>query len=57
MCQGQMPERQISMCRDVGYNLIIDTNDFYVGDVFIQLKPYDMYFDMKKVKGYYKNNG
>lgn len=38
-----------SMCRDDGYNLIIDTEEFEVEDVFIPLKPYDMYFDMERI--------
>ena len=37
-----------SMCRDVGYNLLIDTNDFYIGDVFIPLKPYKDYFKLEE---------
>ena len=38
-----------SMCRDVGYNLIIDTNDFCIEDVFIQIKPYEEYFYMNQI--------
>jgi len=32
------------MKRNEGYNLIIDTEDFYVGDICIPLKPWEDYF-------------
>ena len=35
------------MYRDVGYNMIIDTKDFYIGDIFIPLKPYKYYFKIE----------
>lgn len=38
------------MFRDVGYNMIIDTEDFYIGDVFIPIKPYKDYFKLEENK-------
>lgn len=39
-----------SMCRDVGYNLLIDTEDFYIRDIFIPLMPYKDYFKIEEDK-------